>query len=178
MRSRVTGLRDNLVKQGVGVENQPRDFSALTTIIIKLTNACNLACAYCYDYETTEKAQRIEATLAIRGLEQAIDLCANKLWVIFHGGEPMLVWPLIETLVLRGKRYAAERGVQIEFTGQTNLTRLTDRIVEFFTASRRGVGGFRRRHPRGPRPLPCPSRRRRDPRAVFAGVGASSAIRA
>jgi uncharacterized protein len=131
VRRRVIELRDNLAAQDVGVERGRRDFSALTTIIIKLTNACNLACAYCYDYETTEKAQRIETGLAIRGLEQAIDLCAGKLWVIFHGGEPMLVWPLIETLVLHGERYAAGRGVQIDFTGQTNMTRLTDRIVEF-----------------------------------------------
>lgn len=134
---RVTELRDNLVKQDVGVENPGREFSALTTIIIKLTNACNLACAYCYDYETTERATRIETAVALRGLEQAIDLCDRKLWVIFHGGEPMLVWPLIETLVLSGRRYAAERGVQIDFTGQTNMTRVTDRVVEF--SRRHGV---------------------------------------
>lgn len=128
---RVTELRTNLVKQEVGVETRHQEFSSLTTIIIKLTNACNLACAYCYDYETTEKATRIETEIAIRGLEQAIDLCAGKLWVIFHGGEPMLIWPLIETLVLHGKRYAATRGVRLDFTGQTNMTRVTDRIVEF-----------------------------------------------
>src|SRR5689334_9738682 len=28
----------------------------LTTLILKLTNACNYACKYCYDYEPEEKA--------------------------------------------------------------------------------------------------------------------------
>lgn len=129
-------LRDNLIKQAVGVAGPARDFSELTTVIIKLTNACNLACAYCYDFETTEKAQRLEADLAIRALEQAIDLCKGRLWVIFHGGEPMLVWGLIEALVLHAERYAAERGVQVEFTGQTNMTRVNDAIVEFSTRHR------------------------------------------
>ena len=45
----------------------------------------------------------------------------------------MLVWNLIETIVLEADRYAAERGVELEFSGQTNMTRVTDRIVAFST---------------------------------------------
>jgi uncharacterized protein len=136
LRGVVDEVRRNLVAQEVGVAGPKKDFSALTTVIIKLTNACNLACAYCYDFETTEKAQRVEAGLAMRALEQAIDLCKGKLWVIFHGGEPMLVWSLIEALVLRAEAYAAPRGVALDFTGQTNMTRVNDAIVEFSTRHR------------------------------------------
>ena len=58
-------LQANLIAQGVGVAGQARDFTDLTTVIVKLTNACNLACAYCYeDFETTERARRIEADVA------------------------------------------------------------------------------------------------------------------
>lgn len=127
----VSELRENLIEQGVGVAGSVRNFSDLTTVIVKLTNACNLACAYCYDYEKSEKAQRIEADIALRALREAIDMCNGKLWVILHGGEPMLVWNLIETIVLEAKEYARQRGVVLDFTGQTNMTRVTDRIVAF-----------------------------------------------
>ena len=124
-------LQENLIRQGIGVAGPSRDFSALTTIIVKLTNACNMACAYCYDFESSEKARRLETEIAVKAVREAIDLCEGRLWVILHGGEPMLVWDLIETLVIQARAHAAERGVAIQFTGQTNMTRLTDRIVSF-----------------------------------------------
>ena len=127
----VEELRENLIKQGIGVVGEGCDFSGLTTVIVKLTNACNLACAYCYDYERSEKAQRIEADLALRALREAIDLCNGKLWVILHGGEPMLVWNLIETIVIEAEKYAKDRSVVLDFTGQTNMSRVTDQIVRF-----------------------------------------------
>src|SRR4051794_12789915 len=89
---RVDSLRSMLIREYVGVSGMERRFSDLSTIIIKLTNACNLACSYCYDFEPTESAKRIELDVAHRAIAEAIDLCKGRLWVILHGGEPMLVW--------------------------------------------------------------------------------------
>ena len=102
-------------------------------MIIKLTNACNLACTYCYDFEEIERAQSLKAELAIWAISQAMDICEGRLQVIFHGGEPMLMWNLIEQTVQEGEALAARSGVKLRFVGQTNMTRLNDRIVEFPT---------------------------------------------
>ena len=68
---------------------------------------------------------------AHRAIEQAVDLSKGKLSVILHGGEPMFVWDLVEDIVRRGRAYARSCGVKIDFAGQTNLTRVTDRVVAF-----------------------------------------------
>jgi len=130
---RVDSLRSMLIREYVGVSGMERRFSDLSTIIIKLTNACNLACSYCYDFEPTESAKRIELDVAHRAIAEAIDLCKGRLWVILHGGEPMLVWDLIEDIVLQAEHLAAQRSVKVTFSGQTNLTRLDQRIVTFST---------------------------------------------
>lgn len=134
LRWLVDDLRRQLAAAGVGVPASVPAHEQLTTFIIKLTSACNLACAYCYDYESVERARRLEAEHAVAALGQALDLSGEDLWVILHGGEPMLVWPLIEQLVTEGEALARARGKRVHFTGQTNLTRLNERIVEFSQA--------------------------------------------
>lgn len=131
LRPGLEGVRRLLRDRAVGVAGSERRFDALTTLIVKLTNACNLACAYCYDYEQFEKARRIEARHALDAIRQGLALCEGRLWVILHGGEPMLVWPLIEDIVTRGEALARESDKAISFSGQSNMTRLTERVVRF-----------------------------------------------
>lgn len=131
LREPTRQLQQLLLSRSVGVPGSEARFDALNTVIIKLTNACNLACAYCYDHERSEKARRIERDIALDAIGQALDLCPGHLWVILHGGEPMLVWPLIEDLVLASQALARARGKSIDFSGQTNLSRLNDRVVTF-----------------------------------------------
>ncbi|AJT63895.1 hypothetical protein T261_2210 [Streptomyces lydicus] len=131
VRGPVGRLRALLVERGIGVRGSERRFEQLNTVILKLTNACNYACSYCYDYETFERAVVLSRDLAVSALKQALDLAHSDLCVILHGGEPMLVWQLVEELVTTGQRLAAEQGKRVEFVGQTNLSRLNDEIVEF-----------------------------------------------
>jgi uncharacterized protein len=128
---RVSALRDWLAELRIGVSRMERRFESLNTIILKLTNACNLACAYCYDYEKMEKATRLEFSLAEKAISQAVSLCDGTLTIILHGGEPMLAWPLIERIVCAGESIAREANVTLHFTGQTNMTRLTQQIIDF-----------------------------------------------
>ncbi|MFC4146215.1 radical SAM protein [Micromonospora mangrovi] len=130
-REPVARLRQLLLDQGIGVVGGEKRFSELNTLILKLTNACNHACAYCYDFEVFEKATTIDRAVAVAAIEQALEIAPAELAVILHGGEPMLLWPLIEDLVVTGERLAAERGRRIRFVGQSNFSRLTDRVVEF-----------------------------------------------
>jgi uncharacterized protein len=131
VRSPVADLRALLREHRIGTPGSERRFGDLNTLILKLTNACNLACAYCYDFETSEHATTLDPEVGRRALAEALDLAPEQLWVILHGGEPMLLWDTVEALVVAGERFAAERGKRIRFVGQTNLTRLDDRIVAF-----------------------------------------------
>jgi uncharacterized protein len=131
VREPVGRLRATLEEHLVGVVGTERHFGGLNTIILKLTNACNYACAYCYDYEKFERATSLPLDVGVKALEQALDLAERELWVILHGGEPMLLWDLLEALVKRGEELARDRGKRIWFVGQTNMSRLNDRVVEF-----------------------------------------------
>ncbi|HWL37214.1 MAG TPA: radical SAM protein [Frankiaceae bacterium] len=134
VRTQVRELRDLLSANGIGVLGSERHFSELTTLILKLTNACNYACTYCYDFETWERASRMTPEVAVGAVREALDLSGPILTVILHGGEPMLMWDLVEDLVVAGERLAAERGKRLQFVGQTNLSRLDDRVVAFSDA--------------------------------------------
>ena len=130
----VARLRAHLEDRGIGMPGSERTFTDLNTLILKVTGSCNQACAYCYDFDAGSRMGVMDPQVAAWSIEQALDLAPGGLQVILHGGEPMLVWDLVETVVLAGERAAAARGVPIGFVGQTNMSRLDARIEAFSTA--------------------------------------------
>lgn len=128
----VDALRSLLMGNGVGV-GQRDDPQDLNTLIIKLTKKCNIACTYCYDFENGDQAQHGDVDSLKSAISQALEIApeGNTLHIIFHGGEPMLVWDMLEELVLHGKTEAEKSGRKISFQGQTNMTALSPRKVEF-----------------------------------------------
>jgi uncharacterized protein len=131
VRPPVVRLRRLLVDDGIGASTSERHFDDLTTLIVKVTSACNLACTYCYDFEPEEHGARIDVDTAAAAIRECLSLVPAELWVIFHGGEPMLAWSAIERLVLDAEVQAVALGKRVRFTGQTNMTRLTTRIARF-----------------------------------------------
>lgn len=127
----VAHLREQLIEAGVGVRGSEARFGPLNTLIVKVTAACNHACAYCYDYEPAFRARRIDRDVAVAAVDQALAECAGSLQVILHGGEPMLAWDLVEQIVLAGEESARELGRTIHFVGQSNLSRLDERVIRF-----------------------------------------------
>lgn len=123
-------LMAELAGYGIGGAAPPRA-GTLNTLILKLTNACNYACTYCYDYEPEETATALELQIAIRAITQGLALCNEGLQVVFHGGEPFLAFEQIKKIVLAGEKEAARLGKVLIFRGQTNLSRLTPETVDF-----------------------------------------------
>ena len=123
-------LVSELAAAGVGTLPEPR-FDALNTLILKLTKACNYGCTYCYDYEPTDRATHLDVELALKTVGEALELCEGWLQLIFHGGEPFLMFDHIERIVLFAEEEAARCGKRIIFNGQTNLSRLNDDNVRF-----------------------------------------------
>lgn len=62
------------------------------TIIAKITNCCNIDCQYCYDKPFRDKLGH-NGILEIEAIDKMIDLAskyAEKIVIIWHGGEPTL----------------------------------------------------------------------------------------
>ena len=134
-------------------EQVPRDLPPpgfpLTTMVLNVTNKCNLACTYCYEYgedkivdtrygkqpkfmseETAE--QSVEFLLAeSRGQEVA--------HLTFFGGETLLNFPVLQKAVAYARRRAAEEGKRIEFSLTTNATLLKPEVIEWLADNHIGV---------------------------------------
>ena len=109
-------------------------------IVLKLTNACNLRCIYCYSNAGIHKdIQYISADMVIDFFDQYFQECRNSVVnCTFHGGEPLLNFPLIceITSKLKQKYYYP----RIRFSIQTNATLITEDKIEFLKEHFDGVG--------------------------------------
>lgn len=138
---------------GAPEERVPRDLPPpgfpLTTMVLNVTNKCNLACTYCYEYgedkivdtrygkqpkfmseETAEES--VELLLAeSRGQEVA--------HLTFFGGETLLNFPVLQKTVAYARRRAAEEGKRIEFSLTTNATLLRPDVIEWLAENQIGV---------------------------------------
>jgi uncharacterized protein len=119
----------------------------LQRIVLNITNQCNLACTYCYEYspdkitKTEGKPKYMTASVAEASIDMLIKECEDRpsIHVTFFGGETLLNFPMLRSSVDYAKRKCAETGKQVEFSLTTNATMLTEQIVDFFAEHRIGV---------------------------------------
>ncbi len=106
----------------------PPPITRATTLTawLHLTDACNLACPYCYvrkrpramSWETARRAVHDLAAYARRYGFQGLKLK-------YAGGEPTLTWDLLQRLHPEARRVAENAGLQFRAVLLTNATRLT-----------------------------------------------------
>jgi len=119
----------------------------LQRIVLNVTNQCNLACGYCYEYSddkisnTVGKPKYMDREIAESAIDMLIAESAERpsIHVTFFGGETLLNFPLLRTSVDYAKRQSSAAGKQVEFSLTTNATLLTEEMVEFFSEHRMGV---------------------------------------
>jgi uncharacterized protein len=119
----------------------------LQRIVLNVTNQCNLACGYCYEYSddkisnTVGKPKYMDREIAESAIDMLITESAERptIHVTFFGGETLLNFPLLRTSVDYARRKSAAAGKQVEFSLTTNATLLTEEMVEFFSEHRMGV---------------------------------------
>lgn len=99
--------------------------------IFVVTSACNLNCVYC---QAHEDASPLNGYMDRRTAERAVDMAlsspATALSMEFQGGEPLLNFPVIRHAVEHALAHAAGRSIRISVV--TNLTLLTDEMLDFF----------------------------------------------
>lgn len=100
------------------------------SLTLNLTNTCNLTCTYCFEDNKTPKFMTPQ--VAIDAIDKAYHKTApelnSKFMLNFFGGEPLLNWPTIKAVV----DHCNEKHYEILYGITTNLTRLSDEMIEYF----------------------------------------------
>lgn len=110
-------------------------------IILKLTTACNLNCAYCI--EGDQKAERLPEDLFFKLVDELPELLekikTKDAEFLFHGGEPLLYGKdNLDHLISYAINHLSDFNVR--FLMQTNGTLIDDEWIDFFKEKKISVG--------------------------------------
>ena len=119
----------------------------LSTMVLNVTNQCNLSCSYCYEYGEDKIVQtdngRQPKWMSDETARASVDFLLREsgraAHVTFFGGETLLNFKVLKTAVAYAKGKAAELGKQIDFSLTTNATLLTTEVIEFLAEHNFGV---------------------------------------
>ena len=121
----------------------------LTTMVLNVTNQCNLSCTYCYEYGEdkivdTENGRQPKF-MSEETARQSVDFMLaesgsnRRAHVTFFGGETLLNFPVLRKTVAYARQRAAEIGKDVDFSLTTNATLLRPEIIEFIAENDIGV---------------------------------------
>lgn len=107
------------------------------SILIMPTDICNMNCVYCFHNSHHEKVGK----MSLETLHRLYDITLKEyeqVTFIWHGGEPLVMGiSFFQKAIEMQKAY---KNVKIQNHMQSNLTLLTDEMVEFLSANHFGVG--------------------------------------
>ncbi len=132
----------------VAVSRSTRDrfLSRTRTVILAVTNDCNMACSYCYQdsrfVPSTGTARLLPAETAQAALSHVIRATsARRVSVTFHGGEPTLAPPeWYREVIGPVSRLAARSGKSLRYLMQSNGQLIDDSWASCFRALGINVG--------------------------------------
>lgn len=122
-------------------ENQPKNVSfkeepvLLSSLILTLTDACNLRCRYCFErsFSSQQKKRVLTLDVAKKALDLYLSLPHNpESFINLFGGEPMLWWENIPPLVQYGNEKAKAFNTRFLWGISTNGTYVPDDAIRFF----------------------------------------------
>lgn len=130
-----------------GVKQLPAMPFPLNTIVLNVTNQCNLACTYCYEYgedKIVDTAHgRQSKFMAETTAREAVDLLLKESGRVAHmtffGGETLLNFPVLKSTIAYARARAAEVNKSIDFSLTTNATLLRPDIIDFLAENEIGV---------------------------------------
>jgi uncharacterized protein len=126
----------------------PQDFP-LTTMVLNVTNKCNLACTYCYEYgedkivdtDFGEKPKFMSEETARESVdfmfkEAGTNRVAN---LTFFGGETLLNFKVLKKTLVYARERAVILGKEVQFSLTTNATLLRPEVIEWLVDNKVGV---------------------------------------
>ena len=121
----------------------------LQTLVVNVTNQCNLACTYCYEYgedkivdtENGKQPKFMSEETARESVEFMLREARDNptAHMTFFGGETLLNFPVLKSTIDYARRRAAEVGKEVDFSLTTNATLLRPDVIEFLAENRVGV---------------------------------------
>ena len=120
----------------------------LQTLVVNVTNQCNLSCTYCYEYgeDKIVRPDRFDGQpkfmseqTARESVEFLLKESGPTAHMTFFGGETLMNFNVVKSTVAYARQRAAELGKLIDFSLTTNATLLRPEIIEFLAEERIGV---------------------------------------
>src|SRR4029453_8043174 len=121
----------------------------LQTLVVNVTNQCNLACTYCYEYgedkivdtENGKQPKFMSEATAREAVEFALRESRDNphAHITFFGGETLMNFNVLKSTIAYARQRAAEVGKEIDFSLTTNATLLKPDVIEFLAEERVGV---------------------------------------
>jgi uncharacterized protein len=142
----VRAIRDEAHTEDEWPQQLPEHFP-LQTLVLNVTNQCNLSCQYCYEFGE-DKIATPEGKKKFMDLETAkssVDYLLEQsegrksVHITFFGGETLMNFPLLRHVVEYSREKAGRKGVNIDYSLTTNATLLTSQIIDYLAQNRVGV---------------------------------------
>lgn len=100
--------------------------------IIHMSNNCNLKCRYCYAHPEDINRKSIALKTIKKAIYEMLALPNQKVYIEFHGGEPLVHFQKITQAVRYGFNVARSLGKKIKFKIQSNGILIKDDVIDFF----------------------------------------------
>ena len=107
--------------------------------IFFLTSDCNLACRYCYA-NGGDSQQNMSFTIIKKIVDKILEIPQRKMTFEFHGGEPLLLFPIIRQTIKYTQKKSQRLGKKINFRLQTNATLINKDIAKYLRDNEIGIG--------------------------------------
>ena len=139
------------VELGKGFEQPPLQLPdqsfPLQTVVLNVTNQCNLSCSYCYEYGEDRiaaqdgKTKFMDEQTAYQTVDFLLDQSPGRRLVnlTFFGGETLLNFKVVKATIEYARKRAAEAGKYVDFSMTTNATMLTSEIINFLADNNIGI---------------------------------------
>ena len=104
------------------------------TLSLEIINKCNLNCTYCY------LGEKKNTYMSVESAKKAVDIAVHEaqkqydktLIVYFIGGEPLMAFETMKSIVDYANGIGEKNGLKVKFSTTINGTLITRENVEFF----------------------------------------------
>jgi uncharacterized protein len=119
----------------------------LSTMVLNVTNQCNLSCTYCHEYgedkivqtENGKQPKWMSEETARESVDFLMRESGKVAHLTFFGGETLLNFKILQFTVGYARARAAELGKEIDFSLTTNATLLKPEVIEFLATENFGI---------------------------------------